>query len=145
MRKVLSVLIIVLVAYLAGYLPMKARIAALQQEAEAVRRQLETRLATTEENLRLARLQVRLGLLLVEVEQNNLGKARDISTQFFDEVRSELHTSKDAVVRAKLESALKRRDQVTGDLAAAKPGTAELLRLFLAEFLVDTRTPRLPQ
>lgn len=135
MRSVLAGLAATVVAFLAGYWPMQSKVTVVQQEADRTRQQLETRVAETQERLRVAQLQNQLGLLLLEVEQNNFGKAREISTVFFDEVRSALFASKNTAIRSRLESALKRRDQVTADLTMAKPGSAETLRQFYAEFL----------
>ena len=135
MKRVLVTAALTVLAGLAVYVPMQWRNGNLQQEASKNRQEIAARLSEAEESLRLARLQNQLGLVLIDVEQTNFGRARESSSRFFDGVREALFDAKSEPVRARLESALKRRDQITADLSVMKPGLADSLRQFYVEFL----------
>ena len=129
MKRILIIAAAIVIAFLAGYAPLQWK-----------NYQSEQRLAETQDRLRAARLEGQLGLLLIEVEQNNFGIARERSTKFFDEVRAALSESKDETARRRLEGILKRRDEVTADLTALKPSAADSLRKLYVEF-VTGRAP----
>jgi len=135
MKRVLVTAALLLIACLAVYVPMQWRNGDLQQQSAKARQELTARLSDAEDSLRVARLQNHLGLLLIDVEQNNFGRAKESSTRFFDQVREALFTANSEPARSKLELALKRRDQITADLSVMKPGLADSLRQFYLEFL----------
>ena len=146
MKQILTVLTLLAIAGLATYVPMQWKNRDLQRQAEQAGQELSTRISDVEESLRVARLQNQLGLLLIDVEQNNFGRAKEASTKFFDQVREALIAAKSEPARSKLESALKRRDQITADLSVMKPGLADALRQFYMEFLGESgeKTPASP-
>ncbi len=139
MKRVLTILALLAIACVVTYVPMQWRNMSLQRQSEQARQELLTRLGVAEDSLRVARLQSQLGLLLIDVEQNNFGQAKEASTRFFDQVREALFVAKSESARSKLEVALKRRDQITADLSMMKPGLADTLRLFYQEFLGEQR------
>jgi hypothetical protein len=138
MKQVLTVLVLLVIACLATYVPMQWKNRDLQRQADQTRKELSTRLSDVEDSLRVAKLQNQLGLLLIDVEQNNFGRAKEASTKFFDQVRQALFAATSESARSKLESALKRRDQITADLSVMKPGLADTLRQFYQEFLGES-------
>jgi Arc/MetJ-type ribon-helix-helix transcriptional regulator len=134
MKRFLVVVVVVVLAFFAGYGLMywKARDAA--SAAQTARQSLESQLADTQDRLRAANLEGQLGLLLIDVEQNNFGTAQERSTKFFDAVRAAVYASRDEAVRHKLDTLLQSRDEVTAGLTALKPGTADLLRKLYTEY-----------
>lgn len=88
-----------------------------------------------QEQLRLATLQNELGMILVEVEQNNFGSAKERSTRFFDDLRQILASTQDESVKLRLGAVLNRRDEVTSDLTMLNPETAAKLRGLYIELL----------
>jgi hypothetical protein len=133
MKQVLTMLALLAIACVATYVPMHWRNRNLQRQADLTRAQLMQQLSDVEDSLRVAKLQNQLGLLLIDVEQNNFGRAKEASTRFFDQVREALFAAKSEPARSKLEAALKRRDQITADLSVMRPGLADTLRQFYQE------------
>ena len=75
--------VLLLAAYLGGFVPQYLK----NREATAQLQQTQAQLAEAQAQLRLAVLQNNLGLILVEVEQNNFRAAKERSTKFFDDLR----------------------------------------------------------
>ncbi len=100
-------LVLVIAAFLAGYVPGALKTANLRVE-----------LAGTQDRLRVLSLLGELGMVLLEVGQNNFGKAREHSTKFFDQVRDAANATDDAKLKATLEAILGQRDAIIADLAS---------------------------
>jgi hypothetical protein len=112
-----------------GYGWMYMRHRSYQQGAEAT----QQRLMTTERELRLARLQLQLAAVLMEVERKNYGNARDASSKFFDELRSVAGSAENPQQKSRLEAVLAKRDEVTAAITEMKPEAADLLRKLYAD------------
>jgi hypothetical protein len=125
MRRVIAgVVLLVGAAYLAGYWPQYQRRAALDGEIATLRDQL----ADSEARVRMARLLGELLNVTEAVTALNYGQAQALSSQFFDEVRTEAARTHVTGFRAALESILQTRDGVTAALARADQGAVESLR-----------------
>ena len=122
-------------AFGAGYGWMYFQHRSYRQSAEEAQRQLEAKLAEANTQLRLARLQGQLGLVLVEVERSNFGNAKDIAAKFFDELRAAADAAQEDSLRKRLQAALQRRDEVTAALAALKPESADMVRRMFADLM----------
>jgi hypothetical protein len=107
------------IAFFAGHLGQQIVADALAEELAATR----AHAAATEERLRsegeLARLHSQLGLLMLEVDAQNYGRARERSTRFFDAVQDLLTRVGDPTVKHALETVAGNRDDFTAELAAA--------------------------
>lgn len=118
-RKFLLVVLALVAAFLAGYVPatMDARAARASQ-------------AAAEQRLVLAELQVQLGMMSYELNRDNYGFAAQLATAFFDGVRSAVAGTLTGDVAEALRATLARRDEITTDLAQAnsgvKPKVAEM-------------------
>ncbi len=117
MKKVLIIGGLLVVAFLAGYVPLCLKNNDLQSKAAAL-----------EGDLKYAGLRLEAGMVLVEVEKGDFGRARTRSTRFFDGVREYSDSSADATKKTALQGILKHRDAVTASLAALDPGVAVTLR-----------------
>ncbi len=119
----LIVAVLLLAAFLGGYVPQSLK-----------NRELTTRMQQTQERLRLATLQNDLGMILVEVEQNNFGAAKERSTGFFDDLRQTIAATRDDGRKQRLTGLLNHRDEVTSDLTSLNAETAAKLRSLYLEF-----------
>jgi type II secretory pathway pseudopilin PulG len=128
------IVILLLAAFLGGFIPMYLKNQELAEQVKAAQSNLEA----AQDQLRSALLQNALGLMLVEVEQNNFGLAQERSTRFFDDLRQAMATVRDDKTRARWASFLKRRDEITADLTALNPETPAKLRTLYLEFSQGT-------
>jgi type II secretory pathway pseudopilin PulG len=126
MRKLLVVLVVLLVggAFLYGRWPERQRRLALEGEKQALQRQLDEAQA----RVRLCSLLGQLQSLMRAVSAQNYGQARELSSRFFDDARSEATRTPEPAFARALEAALGLRDAVTGALAQADPGAIEPLQ-----------------
>lgn len=135
--KFIIVVILLIVAALAGFIPMYVKSQRLEAQLAEVRQQLERRTAElrhTEEQLELARLHNELGRMVMEVEQKNYEQAKKQSTQFFDRLRDLLYRLEDEELREPLQAVLSRRDEITADLTLLNPEIIGKLRGLYLDF-----------
>jgi hypothetical protein len=125
-KKLLGFLVVLLVAgaFLYGRWPERQRRLALEGEKQALQRQLDQAQA----HVRLCALLGQLQSLMRAVSAQNYGQARDLSSRFFDDARSEATRTPEPAFRQSLEDALGLRDAVTAALARADPEAIEPLR-----------------
>ncbi len=119
-RKFLLVVLALVAAFLAGYVPatMDARAARAAQVAAT-------------QKLVLAEVQVRLGMVSYELNRDNFGFAAQLATQFFDGVQAAVNAPATGSVADALRTILARRDEITSDLAQANPGVkAKVAEMF---------------
>lgn len=128
--RLLIVVGLLLVAFLGGFVPQYLK----HREAAAQTQQAQAQLAETQERLRLATLQNDLGMILVEVEQNNFGAAKERSTRFFDDLRATIALTREEKSKEGLTALLNHRDEITADLTALNAETAAKLRARYLEF-----------
>ncbi|MBK5294407.1 MAG: hypothetical protein JJE04_22345 [Acidobacteriia bacterium] len=121
MKNVVMVSGLVVAAFLAGYGPMYFK-----------NSELQTKAASLEGDLKHARLRLEVGMMLVEVENGDFGKARERSTLFFNGVQEFMDSSTEEGTRATLKGILAQRDPVTSGLTALDPGVAAALRSIFA-------------
>ena len=121
---ILIVLLLVVVAYLVGYWPEHRRLAACQQEAEALRGQL----ADSRAQVQLCVLHARLLDVIEKTGEKNYGEALKLSSGFFDRVRTESMQTRQPDFKPALDSTLQARDSVTAALAKGDPSALDRLR-----------------
>ncbi len=112
-----GVSVLVLGAFLAGYVPGRLQEARLSRE-----------LATAQDRNRVLSLQSNLAIVLIDVEESNFGIARERASAFFDELRDVVPTVSDQRLREQLQSVLGRRDEINSELTALRPEVAAKLR-----------------
>lgn len=129
-RKILVAVLLLGVAFAAGYLygtiPASRQAADAQATLEAAK--VETARAADEirataSKLKLADLGAKLGRIYAEVQQQNFGVANEKATPFFNGLQELLNSSPEleASERAALREVLARRDEVISELAKASP------------------------
>jgi hypothetical protein len=136
MKRVVAGVIVVLavVAYVAGYWPEYQQRRAVETELAAVRSERDE----LDGQVRVARLLGQLLNVTEAVAALNFGQAQTLSSTFFDEVRAEAARTESADVRATLEAIHQNRDTVTSALArgdADVMGTLRSMQVRLRETL----------
>jgi hypothetical protein len=121
---VILVLALIVAAYFVGYWPEHKRLGESQKDAQIVAAQL----ADAQERLRIYGLQNQLLSLIQKVAETNYGEAQKLSSDFFDQVRTELAQTKEAELKSSLGPVLVMRDSVTAGLAKGDPATLEILQ-----------------
>ena|SRR5687768_7956659 len=109
LKFVLLVVVLLAVAYVAGFWPQRERISALSGENAALQQRLDA-----------AEARVRAGALLGElltfketVQEMNYGQARSLSSPFFEHVAAEAARTPDAGIKQALAGILAQRDPMT--------------------------------
>ncbi len=123
--------------FLAGFVPQYWKLHSLRAASSSVIQEREARIATLETELRLARLQGELGMMVIDLHQGNFGKARDRSTPFFDGIRDVAAKTTDEGTRRQLEAILNRRDEVVSGLTALNTGVIATLEQMYAGLQQD--------
>jgi len=118
------VVLVVGLAYVAGYWPEHRRRVALEVDAESLRE----RLADSEARVRVGRLLGEALNIREAVGSLNYGDAQQLSSTFFDGVRAEASITPVAPFKTALEAVLQARDQVTAALARGDQAALEPLR-----------------
>jgi hypothetical protein len=118
-----AIVILLAIAYVAGYWPERQRRVALDGEVAS----LEQRLAATDAHVRLGKVLGELLHVIETIEAMNYGEAQSLASRFFEAARAEAERTSDAAIRAVLQSVLQNRDAVTAALAR---GDATVLSTF---------------
>ena len=118
------VVLVIGLAYVAGYWPEHRQRVALEADAAVLRE----RLADSEARVRMGRLLGELLNIREAVGSLNYGNAQQLSSTFFDSVRAEASITPVAAFKTALEAVLQARDQVTAALARGDQAALEPLR-----------------
>ncbi len=114
--------LVVLAAFLIGYVPASISARAARAEQDRLSHQLA-----------MASLQVQLGMMSYEVNRDNYGHAALLATPFFDGLRAAIADPANQAVAQPLQAVLGRRDEITSDLAKADAGVrTKIADLFAA-------------
>lgn len=124
-KSTVAVIAVVVLAavYLAGYWPERQQRLAAAARAE----QLRSELTATEARLRVGNLLGRALTLKETTMTQNYGQALDLSSAFFDQVRTESGATTDGGLRDSLSRTLMKRDAVTAALAKGDPIVVDTL------------------
>lgn len=128
MKKFLAVLIALIVAFGLGYIPQYMKVQQITAEFDQSRVQLEERIAEIDGRNSVLTLHGQLGMLLLEIENQNYGSARERSTLWFDRLRDVISNSPDEVTANALNPIMGQRDQMTALLTEAKPEALAMAR-----------------
>ena len=112
-----------LVVFLLGFLPQWSR--ARQRGEELERTRVE---------LRLARLEARLGAALTESLRSNYEKSRQLMADFFTELQTGMGEVEDPARREALTGILRQRDEIITLLSRAQPESTQRLMLLYTSY-----------
>lgn len=127
---IIVVLLLIGTAYLGGYLPQHRQLTRARNELQTATKQL----ADSQDETRMCRLENRLLGVIERATERNYGEAQRLSSEFFDQVRSEISQTSRESFKSTLESALQKRDAVTVDLTQGNPAILDLLQQILSGF-----------
>ena len=122
MSKIIVVVALLVVAFLAGFLPQYVKVTRLERELGEAR----------QENS-LAQLRDLAGLAYLQASQKDYGLAGGTSTRFFDRAREVVNQTPASSSRKPLDDLLNLRDQITGELAKGDPGAVNDLQTLLVK------------
>lgn len=129
-------IILLLVAFLAGFIPQFMKAYRLSDELETAR----TDVAACRTEVELSEVRDLAALMYLETNRKNFGVAADHSKRFFDKVRDLASESTDPVLQLRLKEMLDQRDNITAGLASADPVVlAELQALLIKAHAVTGR------
>jgi hypothetical protein len=129
-KKLIVVVVLLMVAFSAGFIP---------QYAKGKRLEIELREARRENSL--GQLRDLAGLAYLQASQKDYGLAGATSTSFFNRAREVASETPDANGRKPLEDLLSLRDQITADLARGDPGVESKLQTLLVKTRQATAAP----
>ena len=120
-KKIIVVVVLLVVAFAAGFLPQYAK-----------GKRLEKELGVARQESNLAELRDLAGLVYLQAGQKDYGLAGGTSARFFNRTREVANQTPDSSGRKPLEDLLNLRDQITGELARGDPGVLnDLQNLFV--------------
>lgn len=122
MNKIIVGVVLLMVAFSAGFIPQYAKGKRLERELS------EARHANS-----LAQLRDLASLAYLQASQKDYGLASATSTSFFDRAREVANQTLDSSGRQPLEEILNLRDQITGGLARGDPGVVNDLQTLLVK------------
>ena len=127
MKRFLVILSLMVASFLAGYIPQMTTHRTLLQTHARNAADYERSLSDLEEQLAVSALQGQLGLVLLELGQDNSGQARELATPFFDGAAELAFTHRDAEAVEVLRRIGNQRDAITLGLASQTPETRQRL------------------
>jgi hypothetical protein len=120
-NRTIVVAVLLVVVFLAGFLPSYAKANRLENELREARREHS-----------LAQLRDLSGLAYFHASQKDYGLAASTTTRFFDRTREVANQTPDSSVRRSLEDLLSLRDSITAELAKGNPAVlSDLQALFV--------------
>lgn len=120
-NKVVPGIVLLVVVFLAGFLPSYVKAHRLESELREARREQS-----------LAQLRDLASLTYFQANQKDYGLAGGTATHFFDRTQAAVNQAPDASARKALEDLLSLRDPITAGLAKGDPGVlGDLQALFL--------------
>src|ERR1019366_3365975 len=117
-NRIIVISILVIVAFLAGFVPQYLNVKRLENELSAAR----------QENA-LAQIRDLAALTFVQASQKNYGLAAATSTQFFSRTREMADRTPDENGRKAFEDLLSSQDKITADLAKGDAGALDDLQV----------------
>ena len=122
MNKIIVGVVLLIVAFFAGFIPQYAK-----------GKRLERELGEARQENSLAQLRDLAGLAYLQASQKDYGLAGGTSTRFFDHTREAANQTPDSSGRKPLEDLLNLRDQITGELARGDPAVLNDLQTLLVK------------
>ncbi|HTX37033.1 MAG TPA: hypothetical protein VME43_18520 [Bryobacteraceae bacterium] len=117
---VIGVGVLVLVAFLLGFIPQYVRSRDVAKQLNTTRQEL----ASDRARLQADQVDLLIGYVYLQTNLKNYGLASGYSTKFFNQVRTMADQSTDPNQQKFAKAALSNRDAVTGALAKGDPAVA---------------------
>src|ERR1700719_98857 len=128
-RKLVLWFVLLIAAFLSGFILQYARLQRVQQELSASTKQLGSCRASEQ----LSQLRDTATIMYLETVQKNYGKAGESSKEFFDQAQQIVSSTDDSALRTLLHDTLATRDQITGDLAKGDAAALSEIQLVVSK------------
>ena len=122
-------LVLLLVGFLAGFVPQYNKVRRLGSELESVKQQF----SSCQLGGRLAQLRDTAALMYLEATRQNYGIAGEHSTRFFDQAKQLAEETSDGALRTSLQELLRSRDVITAELAKGNSAVVPELQSLLVK------------
>lgn len=116
-RRLTLWLVLLLVGFLAGFIPQYLKTRHVSQQATDAKQQLDACRASAT----MSQLRDTGTMLYLEVTRKNYGTAAEYSSRLFERIQQEAGKTSDPTVKAMLDDVLKSRDTITAELAQGDP------------------------
>lgn len=116
--------VLVVAAFLLGFVPQYLKGRDLESQLSAVRQQLDSE----REKSQMDELGLLSGHVYLETDLKNYSLAGQYSSKFFDDVRTMMSQAPNSTRQSFLQEALAQRDSVTGGLAKGDPSTVSTVQ-----------------
>ena len=128
-QKLVLWFLLVLTAFLIGFILQYSRLQRVQDDLSASTKQL----GSCKSSQQLAQLRDTTTMMYLEVVQKNYGKAGEYSREVFDHAQQIASSTEDPALRNLLRDALATRDQITADLAKGDATTLSEIQALLSK------------
>jgi len=125
--------VLLLAAFLLGFIPQYLKGRALDSQLSAVRQQL----ILEREHAQMGELGLLCGHVYLESSLSNYGMAGQYSSKFFDEVQAMMSQGPNVTRQSFLQNALAQRDAITAGLAKADPATLPVVQNLFQSVLAN--------
>lgn len=122
LKTITVVAVLLIVAFLAGFLPSYMK-----------EKRLENELRASNQEVQLAELRDLASLAYLQVSQKDYGLAATTSTRFFDRTREVANRTTDPTDKKALEDLLSYRDKITAELAQGDPAALTHLQALFVQ------------
>lgn len=134
-RLILWVVLLV-VGFLAGFIPQYIKAQRTQSELTTARQQL----STCQLGSQLSQLRDTAALMYIQASRKNYGIAAEQAAHFFDQASQVAGSTSDARLKNTLQQILQSRDEITAQLAKGDPAVAPKLEDLLMKAEQEVRT-----
>lgn len=119
----------VVVAFLIGFLPQWLQGRNQRSEMESARQEWQTERAALQHDLKVARLEGRIGAALAESLRGNYERARQLMVSFYTDLQETIPALTDPTQKREMEAILDQRFEIVTLLSRAEPEATERLML----------------
>jgi hypothetical protein len=134
-KKLLFWLILLMVGFLAGFIPQYSKSRELARTASGLNDQVRACKSAEE----FSRIGEAAGMMYLAATQKNYGIATGYATRMFDQAQSLAGSTQDGGIRNLLRDVLAQRDQITADLAKGNDAVISEMQPILSKLEQDTK------
>jgi hypothetical protein len=134
-KKLLFWLILLMVGFLAGFIPQYSKSRELARTASGLNEQVRACKSAEE----FSRIREAAGMMYLAATQKNYGIATGYATRMFDQAQSLAGSTQDGGIRNLLRDVLAQRDQITADLAKGSDAVISEMQPILSKLEQDTK------
>ena len=134
-NKIVVWLIVLIVGFLAGFIPQYFKSHQLEQKVSALTSEVDACRSAEQ----LSQLRATATLMYLEATQKNYGTSGDYAGRFFDQAQRLASSAQDEALRNLLREILATRDQITTDLAKGDAAVVSQMQPVVSKVELDTK------